>query len=311
MTKPYILAVDGGATKTAVSLRTSDNQVIFETTLSGSNYQAIGEQQVEQVFTELFTQVKGYTTSIAHAVFAIAGIDTEKDAHIVEALVRKSSTTTSMKLAQLTVENDVKATLLGITNNQQGALLISGTGSICYATDGERVVSAGGWGHRAGDEGSGYWIGQQIARAIFRTEDGRVQDKTQLTELVFNKLGIQSIDQLSNWLYAVDYTNARMASLSSVLGEALAQHDAIAQLIAQEAAYELALLGKVALQQLKLTQNAPFPFYLNGGILLHNDYIAEHLMSRLAVDYPQLQFEVCTEKPIEYISKRGLLALSI
>lgn len=311
MTKQFILAVDGGATKTAVSLRTSDNQVVFETTLSGSNYQAIGEQLVEQVFTELFMQVRSYTTVIAHSVFAIAGIDTKKDAHIVEALVRKSSTTTNMQLVQLTVENDVKATLLGITNGHQGALLISGTGSICYAADGERVVSAGGWGHRVGDEGSGYWIGQQIARAIFRTEDGRVQDKTQLTELVFNKLGIQSIDELSNWLYAADYTNARMASLSSVLSEALAQHDTLAKLIAQEAAYELTLLGKVALQQLKFTRDAPFPFYLNGGILLHNDYIAEHLMSRLAVDYPQLQFEICTEKPIEYIAKRALLAISI
>lgn len=306
MTKTYILAVDGGATKTAVSLRTVDQEIVFETTLTGSNYQAIGEQNVEKVFTEILIQVKNYTATIQHAVFAIAGVDTPKDLQTVKSLVHRSISTTNIQIEQVTVENDAESTLLGITKGQKGALLISGTGAICYGSNGQTIISTGGWGHRAGDEGSGYWIGQQIARAIFRTEDGRLKDKTLLTQLVFDKLGINSIEQLSNWLYVADYTNARMASLSSVLDRAIRQQDTIAQLIAQEAAYELSLLGKVTLRKLELL-NEPFPFYLNGGVLLNNDYITNELIRYLDAYHTQLQFEICSKRPIDYIVKRALL----
>lgn len=310
MTKRYILAVDGGATKTAASLRTVNNEIVFETTLSGSNYQAIGEHNVEKVLNELFSQIKHYTATIYHAVFAIAGIDTSKDLQIIESLIHKSIATTTIQIEHVTVENDVKATLLGITNGKKGALLISGTGAVCYAYDEKKMASTGGWGHRAGDEGSGYWIGQQIARAIFRTLDGRVNDETILTKLVFQKLGLTSIEELSNWLYTDDYTNARMASLSALLEEALAQHDTIAQLIAQEAAYELSLLGKATLKKIELTEE-PFSFYLNGGILLHNNYITQELISQLDAYYPQLEFKICVQKPIEYIVKRAFLTLQL
>ena len=308
MTKSYILAVDGGATKTALSLRTEDNTIVFETTLTGSNYQAIGEQNVEKVFNEILIQVKSYTATIHHAVFAISGIDTPKDLQIVKDLVYKSIETTNIHIEHVTIENDVKATLFGITNGQEGALLIAGTGAVCYASNKQITALTGGWGHRVGDEGSGYWIGQQIARAIFRTEDGRLTDKTILTKLVFKKFGIESIDQLANWLYAPDYTNARMASLSSVFDEAIKQQDNIAQLIAQEAAYELSLIGKVTLQKLQLIDE-PFPFYLNGGILLHNNYITTELIRYLDAYHPQLQFEICPKRPIEYIAKRAFLTL--
>lgn len=310
MTKQYILAIDGGATKTAVSLRTNTNEIVFETTVGSSNYQAIGKQSVEAVFNEILIQVKDYTDTIFHAVFAIAGIDTPVDWQIVKELVDKSIATTALHIEHLTIENDVKATLLGITKGQQGALLISGTGSICYATDGEQIVCAGGWGHRAGDEGSGYWIGQQIARAIFRITDGRLNDNTILTQLVFEQLNIQSIEELSNYLYTDDFTNARMASLSLVLEKALAKNDTIAQLIAQEAAYELSLLGKTVLKKINRT-NELFPLYLNGGILLHNDYITRELIHHLDAYYPQLQFKICKRKPIEYIVERALLTVQV
>ena len=111
--------------------------------------------------------------TIAVAVFAIAGIDTEEDARIVREITEASITNSPFIVETLIVENDVEATLLGIANGQPTTLLISGTGAICFSFNGEKTVRAGGWGHRVGDEGSGYWIGQQVAKAIFRAADGR------------------------------------------------------------------------------------------------------------------------------------------
>ena len=72
-----ILAVDGGATKTAMTIRTVDGQILFSSTTTGSNYQAIGRKRVQQVFEQLFIQASEVITErvITVAVFAIAGVD--------------------------------------------------------------------------------------------------------------------------------------------------------------------------------------------------------------------------------------------
>ena len=53
-----------------------------------------------------------------------------------------------------------------------GILVIGGTGSIVVGRcgDGERFT-AGGWGPAIGDEGSGYWIGAEAVKAVFRGLD--------------------------------------------------------------------------------------------------------------------------------------------
>ena len=53
-----------------------------------------------------------------------------------------------------------------------GILVIGGTGSIVVGRcgDGERFT-AGGWGPAIGDEGSGYWIGAEAVKAVFRAMD--------------------------------------------------------------------------------------------------------------------------------------------
>lgn len=103
----------------------------------------------------------------------MSGIDSSKDHEIVSAIVQQAIASTSLQVDTLIIENDAQATLLGVTAEQAGALLIAGTGAIAYAFDGSKIVRAGGWGHRAGDEGSGYWLGQEVIRAIFKMEDGR------------------------------------------------------------------------------------------------------------------------------------------
>lgn len=169
----------------------------------------------------------------------MAGIDTQSDFEALTHIVQQALNSTHFNINKAILENDVQAALLGLVGHQPGVLLISGTGSIALATDGNgNVVRTGGWGHRAGDEGSGYWIGRQILKAIFRAED-KLEAPTILKKLVFEKLQIDSIDQLMTWLYQADYTNAQTASLSTVLQEAVSLNDEKAISIAELAAKEL------------------------------------------------------------------------
>lgn len=301
-----ILAVDGGATKTAMTIRTVDGQTLFSATSTGSNYHAIGRERVQQIFEQLFIQASEVITErvITVAVFAIAGIDTAEDARVVREIVEASIKSSPFIAETLIVENDVEATLLGIANGQPTTLLISGTGAICFSFNGEKTVRAGGWGHRVGDEGSGYWVGQQVARAIFRAADGR-SEPTILTDLVLRGNQIANIEALMNWLYNNDYTNARLASFGSYVQQAVERRDQVAITIAKEAANELTLLAIATLKKAGYHHDA-HTFFINGGVLKNNPAIYAHFVKQVRETFPHLTFAICQEQPLEYIVKRAL-----
>ena len=301
-----ILAVDGGATKTALTIRTVDGQELFSAASTGSNYQAIGRERVQQTFEKLLTQASEAIAekTLTVAVFAIAGIDTEQDARIVREIAETSIANSSFTVEKLLVENDVEATLLGIADSQPATLLISGTGAICFSYNGKKMVRTGGWGHRVGDEGSGYWLGQQVVKAIFRAADGR-SEPTILTDLVLNGHNLETVDGLLNWIYHADYTNARLAGFSSYVQQAVELGDKIAIQISKKAANELALLATATLKKAGYDYGA-HPLFINGGVLKNNPTIYEHFVKKMQDIFPHLTFTLCEEQPIEYIAKRAL-----
>ncbi|MGE7667446.1 N-acetylglucosamine kinase [Ureibacillus composti] len=311
MTERIILAIDGGATKTSLLLRSESGNVIFEKTSSGSNYQTIGAEKVVSILTDILFKAYQATncSNIDCAVFAMAGIDTERDLITVKQIIETACSNVPFSINHLIVENDVLATLIGLTKGSPGALLISGTGSIAFATDGrDTFTRTGGWGHRAGDEGSGYFIGREILQTIFRTADGRNTKPTILTELVLKKLEIKSVEQLNSWLYQEQYTNAQTASISSVLPEAIVLEDELAINIAQNAAKELSLLALTTVRKLEIG-NTPFTMHLNGGVFKHNTFILEEFKQYTVNAFPNISFTLCNENPIAYITNRALYAL--
>lgn len=301
-----ILAIDGGATKTAMTVYDQDGYELYSATTTGSNYQAIGQKNVTEVLTNLLADAANnlHDWHIDAAVFAIAGIDTAQDAQIVQQIVKTSISASPLKIEKYVVENDVEATLKGLIENKPGALLISGTGAIAYGYDCNQLIRAGGWGHRAGDEGSGYWVGQQIARAIFKAADGRAQ-QTILKDLVLQATGLQSVEDLYNFLYNDSYTNARLASFGSTLQQACEQDDEVAKTIALHTADELVLLADSVLCRLQI--EGTFPFYLNGGVLKNNDCIYKPFTKQLQQIYPTIQILMCEEQPLYYLRQRAQL----
>ena len=69
---------------------------------------------------------------------------------------------------------DALVAFASTTTATEGRLLISGTGSIAVSIRGRRIVdTAGGYGWLLGDDGSGFWLGQQAVRVVVDTLRGR------------------------------------------------------------------------------------------------------------------------------------------
>ncbi len=306
MMEEIILAVDGGATKTALTLRKRDGTVLVDKLGEGTNYQTSGADQMQAVLVQLLAEVKSAfpTVQVNIAVFALAGIDSERDQAIVQSFVEEACLVADLQVAKLIVENDAQAAMLGATGCQPGVLLISGTGSIAFAHDGKgNVIRAGGWGHRAGDEGSGYWIGREALRAIFRLEDGRGA-VTSLYRSVLEELSLETIEELADWLYGLDYSVDQVARLSIVVDRCAQQGDRMAIRILEQAAEELALLVASVIRKGKL-EDAECVVYLNGGAVMHSGRIRGKLEEIVETEFPQCRFVMPSKSPLECIVERG------
>jgi N-acetylglucosamine kinase-like BadF-type ATPase len=96
------------------------------------------------------------------------------------------------------LDHDAAAAQSGAFAGGPGIVLSAGTGAICFGVDeqGERFF-ADGWGPILGDEGGGFWIGQEALKAVCRAQDGR-GPSTSLVSPVLSTLDVADCDELCN-----------------------------------------------------------------------------------------------------------------
>jgi len=215
--------------------------------------------------------------------FGLAGVRRESDAAPVRARLAMIVGNTPFVL-----DHDAAAAHSGAFNGGAGIVLSAGTGAICFGVDdgGERFF-ADGWGPTLGDEGGGYWIGQQALRAVCRAWDGR-GPRTRLTAPVFNMLNVNDCDAMVQLVYAPDFEREHVARLSSVVFNMAAMGSAVAGEIRDRAVLHLGnsamAVTRAMLSRLRerTSPNQPppqeIPVALRGG-LMEDDFF------RAAVGY--------------------------
>lgn len=305
-----LLAVDGGGTKTLAVLVDANGKILGEGRAGATNYHVAGaikvREALEKAILSAFKDAGIDPSSVVKkAVFALAGIDTDNDEKEVSRVVKETVNGLPFMIDKVQVENDCLSALLGSTQNKAGVLLIAGTGSIVFAHDGNnRIVRSGGWGHRFGDEGSGYWIGKQAIESVLKMQDGRGED-TLLAKLVLEKFDFSKIEELYNWAYSDSYSVDDVGALATTVDEAYRLGDAVSKRILERAVEELLLLVHTAIKNAGIQQNE-FDLILQGGVFHHNHYIKDQVRNRIQLSFPKVNMITTTEEPIRSIIKRGL-----
>ena len=175
--------------------------------------------------------------------------------------------------APFVVESDLLAMFCAGSSDLDGHALVAGTGSAAIRVRGgevEAVSDGSGW--LLGDEGSGFWIGHHVVRAVVADLDGR-GPTTGLTPLVLARLDIDdthesrasSLSRLTEIVYGMRPVQlARFAPVAFTAGD-----DAAAVAIVEAASQALArTLGTV------LDDGIDGPLVLGGSVLLHQATVA-------------------------------------
>ncbi len=179
----YYIGIDGGGTKTAVRLVDERKNILADFVRGRSNHGDVGMEAS-------LSLIAGCVTDAA----AMAGISLE-DVTVVHAGIAGAASNNYIALCTERLKSVVPQAVVNVTNDAQllfvrlekgeGAVLICGTGSICFTLRSGVVRRIGGYGE-LDIFGSGSDIGKQALAYSLRAGDGR-EKKGALYELILDK----------------------------------------------------------------------------------------------------------------------------
>lgn len=299
----YVAGWDGGGTKTTLEIRSLEGKPLFRGQAGALNPNGGTPQQLQQTVEQLLLQMKEHTAGLDHCkmlCIGAAGISNPLTAQLLKEELAQGGYQGPLELV-----GDHKTALFGALGRADGAILIAGTGSICFGISPDGTEQrCGGWGNILDDEGSGYALGRDILTAVVRAGDGRIAP-TYLTQLVFDQLQIDSIASLIQFVYAPTTGKRQIAALAPLLSPALEQGDEAAVRILKKAAAELALLVEPVVRLLHLEDSE---LALMGSVLEKNAAIRAEFESILSQKWPNLR---CISPRMDAACGAAMLALSL
>lgn len=299
----YYAGWDGGGTGTTAEYIAADGSTLARCKAGPLNPNGNSQAQVISSVNHLLTHMSslpGGLNACRALCLATAGISNKNIVGFLSALLLKNHFK-----GQIIWAGDQESALYGALSGRAGAILISGTGSICYgkSLDG-KTLRCGGWGNLADDEGSGYSIGRDVLSAVFKAEDGRA-GKTLLSEMVFEELGIQNVQQLVEYLYAPGGGKNKIAAFAPLCTRACLMGDIAALNICNAAAGQLHLLAKTVVLKLGMPT---VPLALAGSVLEKDEKLRHtfmHMISSLSVEVDVCFAEADAARGAALMAKKG------
>jgi N-acetylglucosamine kinase-like BadF-type ATPase len=230
----YVMATDGGATKTLAAVLDLEQHAVYLAEGGPSNEDAVGSKSAVEVLLEVAARALSRAGidehDLATAVIAVAGTDTDAIARQVRAARGEG----------WIVVNDVVGAWATATGARPGVGAISGTGSnvLGVGPDG-RSWRVGGWGHLLGDEGSGYWLGVASIRAALADREGS-GPQTALSAAAVEFFDVASVEALAALVYAKPLTKGEIASFAAETARLADAGDVVACELYSNGARELA-----------------------------------------------------------------------
>ncbi|MHB8145635.1 MAG: BadF/BadG/BcrA/BcrD ATPase family protein [Vulcanimicrobiaceae bacterium] len=154
----------------------------------------------------------------------------------------------------------------GAFGGEGGAIVIAGTGSVAYASDGKAPGSTcGGWGYLFGDEGSAFWLVRETIAFLMREQDrGSLAGAEQIADLL-QAYGCESLRGLAHAFYGGSLTRAELAGYA----ERIVAAPACAEIVARGAQALADLAGSVLRAQPHVTRRIA----LSGGLFKNGAYV--------------------------------------
>ena len=293
VTVPYVIALDGGGSKTDAVAVALDGTVLGRVSAGGSSPHLLGLAPSVAVVDSLVRQLSTGDVPV-HVGIYLSGLDLDRE---VDAF-RDAVADLPWAAGSIAIHNDLFALLRAGTSAPDAAAVVCGTGlnALAIRADGE-VARFLALGPISGDWGGGTGIGELALWFAARDEDGRGEPTT-LTAAVASTFGFATIEELTKALHLGAVPMIDLARLSPIVFTHAQAGDAIARHIVDRQAEEIVLMAAAALGRLGLAE-ATVPVVLGGGVLRARDArLLAGVKAGLATRAPGAQVVVVDAAPI-------------
>jgi N-acetylglucosamine kinase-like BadF-type ATPase len=288
----YLLCIEGGGSKTILQVMNQEGHIFslvkheikkdrIET--SGSNINSIGLEGVRQVLSSLLDDVfllEGnreidLKDLLPHSriIAGLAGAGLPQNKQSLVSLIQERGISSDRVL----VMSDAEMALELIQD--EGIILIAGTGSICLGKRGDTLFRVGGLGRILGDEGSGYHIGLRALKAALAEECGW-GISTSLTTALKQLFQVSDLKTLIPKITLGEISPSKIASSAPIVFSKAAEQDEVAKEIIDRAAGDLSYLLTTMIHMSSLSD---CEIHLWGGIFknTHAEDFIQKIKERL------------------------------
>jgi N-acetylglucosamine kinase-like BadF-type ATPase len=253
-----ILGVDGGNSKTALLVATTDGELVASVRGPGTNIHAVGAEAVADALGALIAQ-SGVALPVDHGAFFLCGADLPSDVASLERAIDSRAWTLG-----LTVDNDTFALLRAGSDSADAVAVICGTGiNVVGRAAGGRIARYPSLGWETGDWGGAGMLGREVLRLAARAEDGR-GERTALVAIVREHFGSATVEAVGVDIHYGKISQARLAELAPGVLSAAADGDRVARSLIDRLADEIVLMARRAMGDLELAES---DVVLGGGML--------------------------------------------
>lgn len=306
----YVIGIDGGGTKTIGVVADENGNVYMQAITSGSNPNTLSKEAFEKVMSELIVELKIQRPDIFNNItvcFAgMAGVgESGRDVEVANLLKKYLPANT-----QVIVNNDAMNALYSGTLGAPGIVQIAGTGSITFGmNEGNEVARSGGWGYLFDDEGSGFYMGNEALRAVFRAFDGRGIN-TVLTNRVRQHFNVDYIPDIIGEVYGHEHPRSAIAPLSRYVVEAASANDEVAKNIMKNACEGMICSIQTCHRQL-FEEHHPTIIVLSGGVFTNSQLFIDLFRELTCESLPNVVFRQTQMLPVGGAIIAGLLSQNI
>ncbi|NRA61720.1 MAG: ATPase [Psychrobium sp.] len=267
---PLFIGIDGGGSKCRAII-TDNNNNVLGSGVSGAanafqNLMLCQKSIVEAAEKALVSaNINGLRISELIAGIGLAGVN------VPSAFIAMSQW--QHPFAQLHLTNDLHIACLGAHGGENGAIIVTGTGSCGYRRVNEHSLMLGGYGFAIGDQASGAWFGQQLVKHVLLSLD-KLAPATKMSVLLLNKLNchhaLEIVERVAN------QSSSFYGQLAAIVFDAAADNDALALGIIKQASDYISAIGQ------RLCQDESLDLAMIGGLALTlKPYLSDDLVSQL------------------------------
>ena len=294
----YVIAADGGNSKTDLVLSTVDGEVLAQVQGGGTHPHVTGMDRTAADLAAMVAQVReraGLPASakIGVGAFYLANVDVAADEREARAALDRLHV-----VEQLAVYNDAFAVLRAGSVRGWGVAVTAGAGvnAVGVHPSGEvaRFLSLG---DITGDWGGGHGVGVAGLGAAVRAEDGRGPD-TKLTIRVAEHYSLASAEAVALAIHRHEIPYAAVQTLAPVVFKTASEGDQVAREIVVRLGDEVANMAATLLRRLRLL-DSDADVVLGGGTLQSGNRILIERIGALMLDAaPNVAVRVLDVPPV-------------